>query len=100
MIAVFVAFKKCAPKVAGCHLLLFYDNRAVVSGLRRRTSLGCLMAVVRKTLLLAARYDIEIEPHWIPSWKTCLEDALSGFETNKINLFSPQLSIPWQTSIN
>ena len=100
MIAVFVAFKKWAPLVAGCHLLLFCDNTAVVSGLRRRTSRGHLMAVLRKTLLLAARYDIEIEPHWIPSGENCLADALSRFETNKINLLAPQLSIPRRTSLN
>ena len=67
MIAVLVAFKRWAPKLAGCHLHLFCDNTAVVSGLRRRTSRGRLMATLRKTLLLAARYDIEIDPRWIPS---------------------------------
>lgn len=62
MIAVFVAVEKWAPRLAGCHPHLFCDNTAVVSGLRRRTSRGRLMGVLRKVLLLAARYDIKIDP--------------------------------------
>ena len=99
MIAVHVAFKKWGPQLAGCHLLLFCDNTAVVSGLRRRTSRGRLMAVLRKTLLLAACYDIEIEPRWIPSGENCLADALSRFEANKLKLLAPQLRIPQRTSL-
>ena len=57
MVAVHVAFKRWGHQLAGGHLVLFCDNTAVVSGLRRRTSRGRLMAVLRKTLLLAARYD-------------------------------------------
>ena len=63
MIAVFVAFKRWAPQLVRAQLRIFCDNTAVVSGLRRRTSRGRLMAVLRKTLLLAARYDIEIDAH-------------------------------------
>ena len=97
MIAVLVAFKRWAPLLAGCRLHLFCDNTAVVSSLRRRTSRGRLMAVLRKTLLLAARYDIEIEPQWIPSAENCLADALSRFEADRINQLAPQLRIPRQT---
>ena len=99
MIAVLVAFKKWAPRLAGCHLLLFCDNTAVVSGLRQRTSRGRVIAVLRQALLLAARYDIEITPQWIPSGENCLADALSRFETNRINLLAPQLKVPQRTSL-
>ena len=97
MVALHMAFKKWGRRLAGSHLVLFCDNRAVVSGLRRRTSRGRLMAILQKTLLLAACYDIEIEPHWIPSGANCLADALSRFEANKLKLLPPQLRIPQQT---
>ena len=97
MIAIHLAFKKWAVRLTGCQLCLFCDNTAVVSGLRRRTSRGRLMIVLRKTLRLAARYDIEIDPPWIPSGENRLADALSRFETNKLNLLAPQLEIPRRT---
>ena len=99
MVAVHMAFKKWGQQLAGCHLVLFCDNTAVVSGLRRRTSRGRLMAILRKTLLLAACHDIEIEPRWIPSGENCLDDALSRFEANKLKLLAPQLRIPQRTSL-
>ena len=99
MIAVLVALRTWAPQLAGCHLQLFCDNTAVVSGLRRKTSRGRLMTVLRRTLLLAARFDIEIEPQWIPSGENCLADALSRFETNRIKLLAPQLRTPRRTSL-
>ena len=90
-IALLVAFQKWAAILAGSHHLLFCDNSAVVSGLRRRMSSGRLMTVLRKTLLVAACHDIEIEPIWIPSGENCLADALSRFEADKFNLLAPQL---------
>ena len=100
MIAVLVAFKNWALLLAGCHLHLFCDNTAVVSGLRRGTSRGRLMGVLRKVLLLVARYDIQIDPRWIPSGENCLVDALSRFETDKIKLLAPQLKIPHRTLLS
>ena len=55
------------------------------------------MSILRKTLLLAACYDIEIEPLWIPSGENCLADAPSRFEANKLKLLAPQLRIPQWT---
>ena len=99
MVAVHVAFIKWGPKLARCHLVLFCDNTAVVSALRRRTTRGRLMAVPRKTLLLAARYDIAIDPRWIPSGENCLPDALLRFEADKLKLLAPQVRIHQRTSL-
>ena len=100
MVAVHVALKKWGPQLAGCQLIIFCDNTAVVSGLRRKTTRGRLMAVLRKTLLLAAQFDIEIDPHWIPSGENRLADALSRFEADKLKLLAPQLRIPQRTSLS
>lgn len=100
MIAVLVALEKWAPQLAGSHLHVFCDNTAVVSGLRRRTSRGRLMDILRKALLVAARYDIEIDPKWIPSAENCLADALSRFETDRIKLLAPQLETPRRTLLS
>ena len=99
MVTVHRAFKKWGPLLAGCHLVIFCDNTAVVSSLRRRTTRGRLMAVLRQTLLLAARYDIEIDPRWIFSGENCLADALSRFQADKLTLLAPQLKIPQRTSL-
>ena len=100
MIAVLVAFKRWAPLLAGCHLHLFCDNTAVVSGIWRGTSRGRLMVVLRKVLLLAACYYIQIDPRWIPLGENYLVDGLSRLETDKIKLLAPQLKIPHRTLLS
>ena len=52
------------------------------------------MATLCKTLWLAAHYDIEIAPCWIPSGENCSADALSRFETDRLKTLAPQLRAP------
>ena len=53
------------------------DNRAVFHGLENRTIRGASMEVLRRCLLLAAEYDIEIKARWVPTEENALADALS-----------------------
>ena len=64
----------------GTKVLMPIDNRAVVYGLKNLTIKGNSMKVLRKCLLLAANYDLEIKPPWIPTNENRLADALSRFD--------------------
>jgi len=53
------------------------------------------MQVLRRCLLLASEWDLEVEALWIPSTKeNALADALSRSEYNRIADLAPQLLHP------
>jgi len=52
------------------------------------------MAVLRRGLLLAAEYDIDIQTTWIPTKENALADALSQFDYDSIANITPQLIFP------
>jgi hypothetical protein len=76
----------------GKRLYLFIDNTAVVGGLTKHSIRGEAMAPLRKLLLLAAAWDIELVPRWIPTLENTLADALSRHEWRKIADISPMLT--------
>jgi len=49
------------------------------------------MNVLRRCLLLATEYDLEIDARWIPTGDNMLADALSRFDYNRIANLAPQL---------
>jgi len=49
------------------------------------------MEVLRRCLLLAAEYDLELEAEWISTNANALADALSRFDYEKITDLAPQL---------
>lgn len=73
-----------------CHV----DNQAVFHVLENRTIRGASMELLRRCLLLAAEYDIEIEVRWIPTKENALADMLSRFHLDKITNLAPQLTYP------
>jgi len=75
-------------------VLMHIDNRAVVYGLENLTIRGNSMDVLRRCLLLAANFDLEIEPRWIPTNENRLADALSRFDYDRITNLVPQLVYP------
>lgn len=77
----------------GTKVLMHIDNRAVVYGLENVTIRGS-MDVLRICLLLAANFDLEIEPRWIPTNENGLADALSRFDYDRITNLAPQLVYP------
>jgi len=49
------------------------------------------MQVLRRCLLLAIEWDLEIEARWIPTKENTLADALSRFDRHRISDLAPQL---------
>jgi len=70
------------------------DNQAVVHALHNQTIRGASLNVLRRCLLLATDYDIEIEPRWIPTNENALADAFSHFDYGRITNLAPQLILP------
>ena len=81
-------------KWQGTTVIMHIDNRAVVHALDNKTIRGEPMTVLRRCLLLAAKYDLEIQPQWISTYDNVLADALSRFDHDKITNIAPQLMHP------
>ncbi len=87
--AILLAFHIWAEKWSGQRLRVFTDSITAHSGLREFTLKGPLNALLRENWLLAAKWDIVIEVHWIEEKKNGLADALSRFDEERlINLCS------------
>ena len=52
------------------------------------------MQVLRQCLLLAAKYDLDLQPEWIPTTNNSLADALSRFDYSRVTDLAPQLANP------
>jgi len=81
-------------KWTGRRVTIHTDNRAVAHGIANSTIRGASMDVLRRCLLLAAQYDLEIEVNWISTHDNTLADALSRFDFGKIANLEPQLIHP------
>ena len=51
------------------------------------------MTALRRTLLVAAQFDIELMIKWIPSEENVLADTLSHFDMVRIAKLAPQLGL-------
>ena len=78
----------------GKRLIIHTDNRAVAHALANRSIRGAPMQVLRRTLLLAADYDLELEAIWISTKDNTLADALSRMDWDRIANLAPQLISP------
>jgi len=83
----------------GTKVVMNIDNQGVVHALENRTIRGATMNLLRRYLLLATDYDLEIEARWIPFNDNPLADLLSRFAYDKIadltpRLFNPICSLP------
>ena len=81
-------------KWRGKPLVIHIDNSAVVHGLIKQTMRGAPMRVLRRCLLLAAAYDLDLKPRWVSTTDNALADALSRFDLNKIADLAPHLLPP------
>ena len=72
-------------------LIIHTDNQAVAHGLTNETICGAPMRVLRRCLLLAAEYDLDLEARWISTKDNALADTLSRFDLNRIADLAPQL---------
>ena len=78
----------------GSKVIMHVDNRAVAHGLENQTIRGAPMDVLRRCLLLAAEYDLDLEARWIPTRENALADALSRFDYDRIANLASQLIYP------
>lgn len=81
----------------GVKVIMHIDNRAVAYAITNQTIRGATRSVLRHCLLLAAKYDLEIETQWIATKDNSLADALSRFDFDKITNLTPQLLLPTST---
>jgi len=75
-------------------LVIHVDNQAVVYGLAKRTMRGAPMRVLRRCILLAAEYDLDLEARWVSTTENALADALSRADYYRITNIAPQLMSP------
>lgn len=74
--AFLLAFQVWAPKWRGQRLRVWTDSTTAFSGLHEYLK-GSPKCLLREIWLLAANWDIVIEPHWIKGKRNGLADALS-----------------------
>ena len=78
----------------GKSLLIHVDNKAVAHGISNSTICGTSMLVLRRSVLLASEYDLDLEANWIPTTENALADAHPRSEYNKGADLAPQLLLP------
>jgi len=81
-------------KWRGKILVMHIDNKAVVHALKNQTIRGGSMHVLRRCLLLATEYDLDLEARWISTKENAFADALSRSEYYRIADLAPQLLQP------
>ena len=94
MRAVEQALLHWGTKWKGKKVIIYTDNRAGLYGFANQSIRGRSMSVLRRCLLLAAEYDLEIDTLWIQTKNNTLADALSRFKFAKITNLAPQLIYP------
>ena len=75
-------------------LQIHVDNKVVAHALSNRTIRGGSMNVLRRGLLLASEYNIDLEARWISTKENSLADALSWQDKVRIANIAPQLLNP------
>jgi len=75
----------------GKRVVMHTDNRAVSNRLPNETIRSASMTVLRRCLLPATEYDLELQPIWISTNENALADALSRFDHYRVTNQAPQL---------
>ena len=87
--AILLAFQIWAPKWSKQRLRVFTNSTTAFSGLREFTLKCPPNAPLREIWLLAAKWDIVIEAHWIEGRKNRLANALSRFDEETLTDLCP-----------
>ncbi len=82
--AIFLAFQIWAEKWSGQQLRVFTNSTTAHSRLREFTLKGPPNAPLREIWLLAAKWDIVIEAHWIEGKSNRLADALTRLDRERL----------------
>ena len=94
--AILLAFQLWSPTWHRHRVIVHTDSTTAFSGLQDSTLRGPANAPLRQTLLLAAKWDIVIEPQWVEGKRNGLADALSRFDDDKLITFS----LSWQSPLH
>lgn len=94
--AILLAFQLWSPSWHRRLVVVHTDSSTAFSGMQDSTLRGPANAPLRQVLLLAAKWDIVIEPRWVEDKRNGLADALSRFDDNKLT----SLSLSWQNPFN
>ena len=78
----------------GKRLVIHVDNQAVAYVLANRTIRGAPMRILRRCLLIATAYDLDLEARWVSTTENALADALSCADYLRIANIAPQLILP------
>ena len=93
--AILFGLQMWAPRWRSHCFTGYTDNSTAKTGLWRQTlHSGAANDTLRKILLLAAQYDIKLDPRWVPGKTNRLADALSRWDMTTIANLCPH----WQTS--
>lgn len=93
--AILLAFQLFASRWRHCKIILYTDNTTALSGIRANRLRGPPNVPLQQVMLLAAEYDIVLEPHWLESKENGLADALSQFNEEAVTDLCPH----WQNSL-
>ena len=91
MTTVLIAIRKWLHLLRGKHLVIYGDNFAVSSGLKKRSINGAAMAPLRDICMLLALHDVTITSNWISTKENILADLLSRGKWSNIANSWPQL---------
>ena len=68
------------------------DNSSVVDALNKHSIKGPAIVPLQRIFLIAAVYDIQISPFWIPSEENMVADAASRYDYKKLANLGLQVS--------
>lgn len=91
---ILLAFQIWAPKWQRQRVKIHTDSTTALSGLQEYTLRGPANAPLREIWLLAAKWDIVIDPYWIEGKRNGLADALSRFDEEKLTRLCPHWQNP------
>lgn len=92
--AISLAFDQFAASWKGKRVIIHTDSAISQTGLENSTLRGDANAVLRRIILRASEFDIEIIPRWIAGAVNSLADAISRFKYKEIANWCPH----WQAS--
>lgn len=88
--AILLAFQLWAPMWQKQRLKFSTDSTTAYSGLREYILKGPANAMLREIWLLAAKWDIVIDPYWIKGKRIRLTNALSRFDEERLTVLCPR----------
>ena len=94
--AIWLAFTTWGHAWRHKRVVIHTDSSTARDGLTKHTLRGVANVPLRKTLLLAASLDVDVEPHWLPGKNNELADALSRFDYQALANWCPH----WQNDFD